>query len=347
MKLLYNNISYSIRAISFFLYLFSSALSLHAQTITNGTFSSGRSGWGCSPEINRETVYGGSDNSNLVAEIDTRANLCQTISGFTIGHTYTLSFACSRRTTCGPALQSMNLSIDGGALNRSISRGGTTFNFQAESFDFTATATSHTITFVGTSPGTCNLIIDNLTISSLILLPIELISFKGTVNNEQSIDLFWSTKSETDNDYFLIEHSSNAIDWEELSTQKGAGNSTTVLEYMFADQTPFDGNNYYRLKQVNFDGSFNYSEIITVDFKPFYDYPKVSVYPVPATEQLTLTGSSDERSVITIYNAQGQNVTSNIFVHSNSTLSSLDISNLGAGMYILKTKHSTRRFLKE
>ncbi|MFT5511949.1 MAG: hypothetical protein ACI8SE_000343 [Bacteroidia bacterium] len=83
-----------------------SSLGVSAQTVTNGNFNNMSSGWGCSPEATyMGKTYGGTSTINRVAEVDKQAGLCQTISGFTVGHEYELSFKCSRRTTCGPTLQ--------------------------------------------------------------------------------------------------------------------------------------------------------------------------------------------------------------------------------------------------
>ncbi|MFT5724272.1 MAG: hypothetical protein ACI9JN_001390 [Bacteroidia bacterium] len=107
-------------------------IQVEAQTVSNGNFNNTSSGWGCSPEATHvEKTYGGSSSSNRVAEVDQAAGLCQTISGFTIGYEYELSFRCSRRTNCGPTLQTMDVTVDDGALSTSVSRNGGSFNFSA------------------------------------------------------------------------------------------------------------------------------------------------------------------------------------------------------------------------
>lgn len=140
-------------------------VSLNGQSVTNGGFTLNASGWGCSPEINVESVYGGISAVNKVAEIDAQAGLCQTVSGLIVGQDYILSFDCSRRTTCGPAIQSMNVELDGGALNTNVVRNGTPFQWVNESFCFTATSSLHVLTFAATINGTCGLIVDNISIS--------------------------------------------------------------------------------------------------------------------------------------------------------------------------------------
>ncbi|HOZ87805.1 MAG TPA: hypothetical protein PL029_08610, partial [Bacteroidia bacterium] len=111
-----------------------------AQSIVNGAFTSGTSGWGCSPEVNTESVYGG-PSSNAVDEVDAAANICQTVSGFAIGSSYSLSLLASRRTGgCpSPATTNMNITIDGGALAVTLTRTNATFGLTSAAHVFTAT----------------------------------------------------------------------------------------------------------------------------------------------------------------------------------------------------------------
>jgi hypothetical protein len=103
-----------------------------------------------------------------------------------------------------------------------------------------------------------------LTISNAsCTLPIELISFTGEKSGNNNI-LKWSTASEINNEYFVIEKSIDAIDFELVGTESGAGNSMVILEYSMIDNNPYDLT-YYRLKQVDIDGDFKYSTIISVE----------------------------------------------------------------------------------
>ena len=89
-------------------------------------------------------------------------------------------------------------------------------------------------------------------------LPIELLSFEAICNNN-SVNLLWSTASEKNNDYFTIERSSDGITFQTVLTVKGAGNSNQVINYSAIDEKPIDGIAYYRLKQTDYDGKFEYS----------------------------------------------------------------------------------------
>ena len=319
---------------------------ISAQTVTNGAFTSATSGWGCSPETNPESVYGGT-GSNRVAEVDAAAGLCQTISGFTIGSLYQITFDCSRRTSCGPATQTLDFGIDGGALaTQNISRTGA-FNFTAEIFSFTATATSHTIDFNGTSAGTCGLIIDNIVISLVSALPIELLNFNASPITNEIVLLKWQTASETNNDYFTIERSQNGTTWQEIASLDGAGSSSTLLSYSATDNYPYIGISYYRLKQTDFDGQFEYSEIRSVNIERL-ENSQIELYPNPTSNQITIYANSTELAEITIYNALGQDVTLlTLKIEKDSNQLVLDFSSLSSGIYYIKTKTTANKVYKQ
>jgi hypothetical protein len=94
-------------------------------------------------------------------------------------------------------------------------------------------------------------------------LPIELLSFNAIYKNGV-VNLFWSTASEINNDYFTVERSIDSKSFEIITTVKGAGNSNTVLKYSAIDNNPPLGIIYYRLKQTDFDGTYKYSNVIAV-----------------------------------------------------------------------------------
>lgn len=109
--------------------------------------------------------------------------------------------------------------------------------------------------------------LDNIslyTIGPCVPLPIELVSFNGVNNNEYNY-LSWVTATELNNSHFVLERSLNSMDWNELSIIQGNGNSSTPIYYDFKDyeynKTEY---NYYRLKQVDFNGDHKYSNIISI-----------------------------------------------------------------------------------
>lgn len=97
-----------------------------------------------------------------------------------------------------------------------------------------------------------------------LTLPIELLSFDGKLKNNK-VELTWSTASEINNDLFVLERSSDAIKFTAIGKVGGGGNSTVKLDYSFIDQEPLNGVSYYRLRQVDYDGSYTFSNIIVID----------------------------------------------------------------------------------
>ncbi|MGB0887994.1 MAG: T9SS type A sorting domain-containing protein [Vicingaceae bacterium] len=157
----------------------------------------------------------------------------------------------------------------------------------------------------------------------------------------------WQTASEVNNDYFTIERSENTLDWDEITTINGAGNSFVNLSYSATDYQPYNGTSYYRLKQTDFDGQFEYSKIRSVNIQELLN-SQIEIYPNPAITQIIIKGSSNELEEIAIYNTLGQNLTSLIKqVITNENQYVIDVSKLHAGMYYVKTKTITNKVYKQ
>lgn len=177
-------------------------------------------------------------------------------------------------------------------------------------------------------------------------LPIELLSFNVVHTDFNTVKIEWKTASETNNDFFTIERSTNGSTWNSISTTEGAGNSTLTRSYTTIDDEPIDGVAYYRLKQTDFDGQFTYSNVRQI--KSFAKkVEKLKIYPNPATNSITITGSAYELESITFYNTLGQNITPFLYkriVEDNEVR--VDISSLKQGIYFIKTNMSTSKLIK-
>ena len=143
-------------------------------------------------------------------------------------------------------------------------------------------------------------------------LPIELLSF--TVEMEGSKALIeWSTASELNNDVFIIERSHDGYYFDEIATVNGAGNSNQVIDYYTYDYEPLEGISYYRLKQVDFDGQFSYSDIVALEnFNTANKQAKMEIYPNPlrtGSLNIHLTGfEEDEQIRIVLNDAYGRQI---------------------------------------
>ena len=172
------------------------------------------------------------------------------------------------------------------------------------------TATMRLIVYtsdVAATPNTLEAGFDFFSVSSSSTpLPVELISFEAKALEMQNI-LSWKTASEINNDRFVIERSGDGILFSEIGSEKGVGNSTTVHEYLFRDFEVSKGITYYRLKQVDFDGTSAYSSTVAVK----RNHPgKLNIYPNPVTDVLhvSLPGAGNESSLLEIFDLFGNKV---------------------------------------
>ena len=172
-------------------------------------------------------------------------------------------------------------------------------------------------------------------------LPIELISFAASVV-DKSVNTQWSTASETNNDYFNLERSSNGIDFEVVGFVKGSGNSTIQRDYFYNDRYPLKGISYYRLKQTDYDGQFTYSDIVPVKVSS----KGIWVFPNPANGKLFLIANQFEREKmkVELLDISGRVVLSNEYEQSDESPIEIDISDLGKGVYCLVCKSVSNTF---
>ena len=109
-------------------------------------------------------------------------------------------------------------------------------------------------------------------------LPVDLTLFSATVE-EDKVRLNWTTASEKNNNLFEIEKSADGVNFEKLTSVAGAGDSDVKIDYHRYDERPFLGDNYYRLKQIDFDGKFEYSDIEVVRFNT----SQIEIFPTRVT----------------------------------------------------------------
>lgn len=173
------------------------------------------------------------------------------------------------------------------------------------------------------------LLIDNVALatSAGAPLPVELTRFAAT-SKGQSVNVEWATASEKNNDRFEIQRSATGEAFETVGTVKGQGNTSSAHNYAFVDSRPLAGLSYYRLRQVDTDGTTAFSPVATVQLAPRAD---AAVYPNPTTGQVTLSVAS-YGAAYRILNPMGQVVLQGA-VPANGRL---DTSALPKGAYLLE-----------
>lgn len=165
-------------------------------------------------------------------------------------------------------------------------------------------------------------------------LPIELSYFQGS-SKTGGILLQWATLVEENNAYMAIERSANGLDFKAITQINGNGTTYTPQSYSFFDQQPLPGINYYRLKQVDFDGTFTYHKTISIQWNGLDTSPKI--YPTVANAYLELQWSTStlDRSQIEIFDVTGRRM-----MHSTippETISwKLDTTAFPNGKYLLR-----------
>lgn len=171
-----------------------------------------------------------------------------------------------------------------------------------------------------------------------IFLPVELLFFEAKIQDDRTSLLQWATATEINNSHFEIEHSADGRNFEYIGKVNGAGESQTLLQYTFTDESPAVGLNYYRLKQVDFDGQFEYSKVVSVslDRKGGSD---MEVFPNPAgtfAELLLPEGLSEVETTITVHDNAGREVLRR--KEQPNVLVRLPLDGIPAGFYTLTVR---------
>ncbi|MFT3704467.1 MAG: T9SS type A sorting domain-containing protein [Agriterribacter sp.] len=175
-------------------------------------------------------------------------------------------------------------------------------------------------------------------------LPVQWQAFTATPVNNSSVNLAWQTGSETNNDYFSVQRSSNGVSWIDVTTIKGAGTSITFKTYDAVDNNPYTGKSYYRIKQTDIDGASRYSPVRTVTIA----VNALRIFPNPASSGITVEGPATEISRIKIYNRVGQDVTGlTRLISSGGSRVVIDLSLLNNGIYVIQTNNSRHKIFKQ
>jgi len=169
------------------------------------------------------------------------------------------------------------------------------------------------------------------------LLPVEMIDFNVEEKSGDAI-LDWSTASEVNNDYFVIERSVNASRWVEMARVEGHGTTNQVHDYTHTDNFIEKGKTYYyRLKQYDYDGTFDFSVIRHVTIKDEEASSDWEVYPNPVSRnaQMYLESSGCEECRIRIYSSTGNFILDQILSDGINSIN-MGQYNLKPGIYIIE-----------
>jgi hypothetical protein len=176
--------------------------------------------------------------------------------------------------------------------------------------------------------------------TGVITLPVKLVTFTGKLMDGH-VELNWMTASEENNDYFIVERSGDGIDFDSIMSVPGAGNSTEQLHYSEVDNKPIaSAAVYYRLKQTDFNGAYEYSNVIRVDTRELMPEDGLTMYPNPASETLMVHNLKEGGVSVRIMNDRGALVFTNSVTDAEMQINVSEIPN---GMYTVEMVSSGNR----
>jgi len=173
------------------------------------------------------------------------------------------------------------------------------------------------------------------------VVPVELSSFAARTDAKDGVMLEWATASETNNYGFYIERSIDNENFNEIGFVKGSGNSSKEISYSYIDADVNEvGTYYYRLRQVDFDGKFEYSNIVNVNIKAPDKYALLQAYPNPFNPVTNIEFSLKEKGYVRlmVYNTLGQVVQTLVDddLNAGKHKVTFNAKNLASGIYIYK-----------
>jgi len=345
----------------------------------------------CFPAASGGCTNGSSDgNFNFcinVAEPDPPCGVCSTpcgtASGFATAPTIQQVVDACQTSPFVPALQASSTntfcydfqatatSVDFQVIVTSNCGSGTVSNFTWSLYNATCggaiqTGTLSNMTFTGLTVGNNYVFCYTFTVPSTCthsqhcpyfvgatVLPITLSHFDAKYNPETiAVELDWATVSEINNEFFTVEKSVDGVTFEVVSIVKGAGNSSAFQDYNSLDKNPFYGTSYYRLKQTDFDGSFEYSNMVPVKVEK--EISDITIYPNPVSGNGTLSLSVAEKGITTIviYDIAGRQVyAKNHNTNKGNNTISLETNQFSNGMYFISIANGNAKenlkFIKE
>jgi len=271
----------------------------------------------------------------------------QTAAFTTTGYqNHTISFQ-SRSSNTGPADFQLQYKVGAGAFTDVPSGTYSNINaFNTQTFTLPASVdeqaavqirwlkvgnvavTGGTVAAGGTSG------LDQIIITGSSTAPVGLLSINAAKDKNRSIILSWVTANEIDNAYFAVERSSDGSRFVEIGSKLGAGTSHEARHYDFSDQQPIRGMNYYRLRQVDLDGKFEYSPVVTVTFERVGN---VFLSPMPALDQVNVGLDELTRQPLDwqVYDCVGKLLLSGTTGEDIKEFN-FNVSGLAAGAYILR-----------
>jgi Leucine-rich repeat (LRR) protein len=214
-------------------------------------------------------------------------------------------------------------------------------------------------TYTMTAPGDYSVAVTNAIATQLTLysdslditsLPVSLVNFTAAKQNNQSTLLHWTTTDEVNSSYFEVNRSKDGTNFTTIGDVAAIGNSNAHNNYSFTDSKPNNGANYYRLKEVDKDGTYQYSPIRNIIDEIGFS---ASVYPNPATDKLNvqINAEQNETAQMEVISADGRILlSSSAAIAAGASTQTINVAQLSSGSYFVKVStvegETTVKFVK-
>ncbi len=174
------------------------------------------------------------------------------------------------------------------------------------------------------------------------VLPVTWNRFEA-VADAPAVNLIWETATETDNDYFEVEHSVGESEFKTVARVNGRGTVNTISRYDFSHINPVNGLNYYRLKQVDFDGQHHYSDVISIWMDLLSE--NIRLYPNPTRGKLNVAIPWQGNFRVRIYDSIGNEVYTTQM--TGRSPQSIETDGMPKGLYYLVSSMGDRAISKK
>lgn len=234
----------------------------------------------------------------------------------------------------GANCSSLTVGTSGTAICANGASGTVTYNISNS-----AAGTVYYIAMDGNAGSNCHFTVSG---TNIVPLPIELLNFDALVKSNRQVEVFWTTATELNNDYFTVQRTVDGISFEDIDEVKSSainGNSNNSLSYSIIDPNPLRGTSYYRLKQTDLNGSSTFSAVkkITIEGSSKFDF---SIQPNPSdldnTPYLHFFGGSKDVIALEIFNLTGRLLSTKQILLSEDGDATINLKhNFGSGIYFI------------
>jgi hypothetical protein len=179
-------------------------------------------------------------------------------------------------------------------------------------------------------------VVSNVALRISGVLDTNLLNFVGKNENNKNALLAWTTTGELNNDHFEIQRSLGNTDFQTIGAEKAKGTTSQSQDYSFTDYLPADGNNYYRLKQIDKSGKVSYSSVVMVRF----NLKAIILYPNPAYDKIYIRNndhfSNGKKITVRLLDLSGKLIVKREFQTYGVDINTFNIPpTISGGMYVL------------